>query len=304
MIVGPVAVLIAMVLVAAAGGTTKGRSLVKDSAGWLAGALSTSLGWLVGLFTGRTTLPSFGGGKGQGGGKGSPSTGGGKTPPKVTPPGKTKGRGEGRGKGKGGDVSPPPKGKTTPGKTPPSMTVTSTTKVTHTRTRIPHQRPDGNQEPRKEPGMSSPADYTPKGKEQGGGTTTSTQTPAGGADTDPRAHTSFGLTLPGAGEEAMNALRAALERVRDYCATVMRHAEGASGFLRGSLMDLHEKASTEAQVISGGGDDLVTQMAQLVESVREASTAEATQMQATYETADASAGFLAPVPTVGQLREG
>lgn len=152
--------------------------------------------------------------------------------------------------------------------------------------------------------MSSPANYTPREPEPTGGGATSTQAPTGGASTDPRAHTAYGLTLPSAGEDALNGLRAALEQVDDYCATVMRHTEGASGFLRGALQDLHEKASTEAQAIAGEGGDLLTEMTQLVESVREAATSEATAMQQTYETADASAGFLAPVPTVGQLREG
>lgn len=148
--------------------------------------------------------------------------------------------------------------------------------------------------------MSTPADYAPR--EQTLRPQTAPQPTAGGT-TEPRAHTQYGLTLPQSGEETVAALRAALEGVRDWCGTVHRHAEAAESFLQGGLLDGHEKAATEARALTGAGDDLVAALTHLIESVREAVTNEATQMQPTYDAADSSAAFLAPVPTVGQLRE-
>lgn len=125
----------------------------------------------------------------------------------------------------------------------------------------------------------------------------------GGTGVEPRAHTQFGLTLPQAGDDAVTALRAALEAVKDFAGVVHRHAEGAAAFLTGPLLDGHEKAATEAHAVAGDADDLIASLTHMVESVREATANEATQMQPTYDAADGSAAFLAPVPTVGQLRE-
>lgn len=149
---------------------------------------------------------------------------------------------------------------------------------------------------------STPAAYKPR-QQQSQPSNTGGGQAAGGTGVEPRTHTQFGLTLPQTGEEALNALRAALEQVREYCATVERHKEGAATFLQGPLLDGHEKAANEARVIAGEGDDLIAAMTQLIASVNEATTNEATQMQPTYDAADGSAAFLAPVPTVGQLRE-
>lgn len=126
---------------------------------------------------------------------------------------------------------------------------------------------------------------------------------AGGTGVEPRVHTQFGLTLPQAGDDAVTALRAALEAVKDFAGVVHRHAEGAAAFLTGPLLDGHEKAATEAHAVAGDADDLIASLTHMVESVREATANEATQMQPTYDAADGSAAFLAPVPTVGQLRE-
>ena len=116
---------------------------------------------------------------------------------------------------------------------------------------------------------STPAAYKPR-QQQSQPSNTGGGQAAGGTGVEPRTHTQFGLTLPQTGEEALNALRAALEQVREYCATVERHKEGAATFLQGPLLDGHEKAANEARVIAGEGDDLIAAMTQLIASVNEA----------------------------------
>lgn len=147
---------------------------------------------------------------------------------------------------------------------------------------------------------STPADYQPKTVDPPLRPQPNT-TSAGDA---PRQHTTYGLTLPGKGEEALAALRAALEAVRDYCTDVARHAETAGGFLQGHPQDLHERAATAATALAGSGDDLLVALQAQIEAVREATTTEATFMAPVYEAADSTASGLRPVPTVGQLREG
>ena len=150
---------------------------------------------------------------------------------------------------------------------------------------------------------STPAAYKPRQQHAPPSASNGQQASSGGGGVEPRTHTQFGLTLPQTGEEAVAGLRAALEQVKEFAGTVQRHKEGAATFLQGGLLDGHEKAATEALVVVGDADDLIAALTQLIESVREATTNEATQMQPTYDAADGSAAFLAPVPTVGQLRE-